>query len=447
MLVDLGAASLTGRAAALAIWGAALAAADVRPIVRRAVQREGAFFSAGTLTVDLARVERVLLLGAGKASAAMAAALEELVGDRVADGLVVVKDGYARPLRHARVVEAGHPVPDARGERGAVELLALAERATASDLVVLALSGGASALLPAPAPPLSLDDKRQVTRLLLAAGAGIHELNAVRKHLSRIKGGQLARAAAPAAVLTLALSDVVGNDLDVIGSGPTAPDRTRYADALGIVDRFGLREEFPARARQRLEAGARGDVPETPKPGDPLFSRITNVVIGDNSLVVDAATREATALGYRVEVLTRALAGEARDVARQLVRRARSCQPPTCLIAGGETTVTVSGPGRGGRCQEFALAAALEVHGVRGLTVLAAGTDGTDGPTDAAGAVADGETVQRAGAVGVDPRQCLMENDSHRVFAGLGDLVVSGPTASNLLDLYVLVVDTPLPVS
>ncbi len=431
----------TGRAAALAIWDAALAAADVGPIVRRAVHREGTFLTAGTLTVDLARLERVLLLGAGKASAAMAAAFEDIAGDRVADGLVVVKDGYARPLRKARVVEAGHPVPDARGQRGAADLLALAESATKDDIVVLALSGGASALLPAPAPPLSLEDKRQVTRLLLAAGAGIHDLNALRKHLSLIKGGQLARAAAPASVLTLALSDVIGNDLDVIGSGPTAPDRTRYVDALGIVDRLDLRERLPAPARHRLEAGARGDLPETPKPGDPLFSRVTNVVIGDNSLVVDAAARAAASLGYRVEVLTRALAGEAREVARQLVERARSYQPPICLIAGGETTVTVSGEGSGGRCQEFALAAALELDGATGLTVLAAGTDGTDGPTDAAGAVADGGTVRRAAAVGADPRRCLMENDSHRLFAALGDLIVSGPTASNLLDLYVVLVD------
>ena len=434
-------ARVTGRAAALAIWEAALAAADVAPLVGRAVQREGAFLTAGPLTVDLARIERVLLLGAGKASAAMAAAFEGIAGDVVADGVVVVKDGYTRPLQKARVVEAGHPVPDARGQEGARQVLALAERATERDLVVVALSGGASALLPAPAPPLSLEDTRDVTRLRLSAGAGIHDLNAVRKHLSLIKGGQLARAAAPAAVLTLALSDVIGNDLDVIGSGPTAPDRTSYTDALGIIDRFGLRERLPASARQRLESGARGDVPETPKPGDPLFSRVANVVIGDNSLVVDAAARQAASLGYRVEVLTHALAGEARDVARDLIDRARSCQAPACLIAGGETTVTVTGPGSGGRCQEFTLAAALALDGIAGLTVLAAGTDGTDGPTDATGAIADGRSIARAAAAGLEARQHLAANDSHRLFDRLGDLIVSGPTATNLLDLYLVIVD------
>ena len=432
---------LTGRAAALAIWDAALAAADVGPIIRRAVHREGAFLTAGPLTVDLARVDRVLLLGAGKASAAMAAAVEDMAGDRVADGLVVVKDGYGRPLRTPRTIEAGHPVPDARGQRGAAELLALAQGATERDLVIVALSGGASALLPAPAPPMSLDDKREVTRLLLAAGANIHELNAVRKHLSLIKGGQLARAAAPAAVLTLALSDVIGNALDVIGSGPTAPDPTRYADALEIVDRFGLRGRLPVSARQRLEAGVAGSVPETPKPGDRLFARVTNLVVGDNSLVIDAAARRAADLGYRVDVVTRELAGEAREVARQLVDRARRAPPPACLIAAGETTVTVTGRGRGGRCQEFTLAAALAVDGVPGLTVLAAGTDGTDGPTDAAGAIADGTSVRRATAGGLDPRACLGANDSHHLLSGLGDLIVSGPTATNLLDLYLVVVD------
>jgi hydroxypyruvate reductase len=432
---------MTGRSAATSIWEAALAAADVGPLVRRALEREGPFVRAGSLTVDLGEVDRVLLLGAGKASAGMAAAVEEIVGDRIAAGLVVVKDGYARPLVRARVVEAGHPVPDARGERAAAELLALAESATDRDLIIFALSGGASALLPAPAPPLSLEDKRQVTRLLLAAGANIHELNAVRKHLSLIKGGQLARAAAPAAVLTLALSDVVGNALDVIGSGPTAPDRTTFADALRIVDRFALRDRLPAAAVERLQAGGRGEAPETPKADDPMFARITNEVIGDNSLVVDAAAGRATLLGYRVEVLTRALAGEAREVAQRFVEHAKGSGPRSCLIAAGETTVTVRGEGNGGRCQEWALAAALALDGIDGITVLAAGTDGTDGPTDAAGAIADGRSVARAIAGGIDPRRCLADNDSYRVFARLGDLVVSGPTVTNLLDLYIAIVD------
>jgi hydroxypyruvate reductase len=323
--------------------------------------------------------------------------------------------------------------------RAAHALLGLAHAAARDDLVLFLISGGGSALLPAPAPPVTLDEKRRVTRLLLEAGATIHELNAVRKHLSLFKGGQLARAAAPATIVTLALSDVIGNALDVIASGPTAPDPTTFADALAVLDRFGLRARVPPSVRERLEAGARGEVPETPKPADPLFARVTNVVIGDNSLVVDAAIARATALGYTPVLLTRALAGEARDVAREFVDRGRALRPRTCLIAAGETTVTVRGDGVGGRCQEFALAAAVEVGGDPTLTVLAAGTDGTDGPTPAAGAIADGSTVARGAAARLDVHSLLAANDSHAFFRALGDLVSPGPTGTNLQDLYLLV--------
>src|SRR5712691_4746206 len=353
--------SVSGRAAARAIWGAALAAGNVDPIVRRVLRRDGDVITAGPLAVDLKTVRRLLVLGAGKASAAMAQAVEDLLDNRISDGLVVVKDGSARATRTVRIVEASHPVPDERGQAAARELLHLAESATRDDLVIFLISGGGSALLPAPSPPVTLAEKRELTKLLLAAGASIGELNAVRKHLSLLKGGQLARAAAPAPVLTLALSDVIGNAMDVIASGPTAPDPSTYAQALEIIDRFKLRERALLRIVGRLEAGARGEIPETPKPGDPLFARVTNLVIGDNWLVVDAAARAAAALGYEPVVLTRALEGEARDVARGFVTRGRTLTGPACLIAAGETTVTVNGAGVGGRCQEFALAAALEL--------------------------------------------------------------------------------------
>ncbi|MBI3629804.1 MAG: glycerate kinase, partial [Candidatus Rokubacteria bacterium] len=428
----------SGRAVARAVWGAALAAGDVDPIVRGALRRYGTTITAGPLALDLRRVRRVVVLGAGKASAAMARVLEDILGDRIAGGLVVVKDGYRRPTKTIQIAEASHPVPDERGRAAAGELLRLAESAGADDLVIFLVSGGGSALLPAPVPPIILAEKREITRLLLGAGADIGELNCVRKHLSLLKGGQLARAAAPAHVLTLALSDVIGNPVDVIGSGPTAPDPSTFAQALEILDRFRLRERAPRSVVERLEAGARGEVPETPKPDDPLFARVTNVVIGDNALVVEAARARAAELGYEPVVLTRSLSGEARDAARDFVARGRTLTTPACLIAGGETTVTVRGRGVGGRCQEFALAAAIEVAGSGNLTVLAAGTDGTDGPTDAAGAIADGGTVSRATALRLDAQSFLEANDSYSFFGELRDLVVTGPTATNLLDVYLL---------
>jgi glycerate 2-kinase len=435
----------SGRTVALDIWGAALAGGRVDPLVRRALARDGDRLRAGRLAIDLSRLVRVQVLGAGKASAAMAATVVDVLGDRVSGGLVVVKDGYGRRAGPVRIVEASHPVPDERGRAAAVELRQLAASAGPDDLVIFVVSGGGSALLPAPAPPITLEDKRRVTELLLAAGATIADLNTVRKHLSLVKGGQLARAAAPATVLTLALSDVIGNSIDVIASGPTAPDPSTYAGAREILRRFGLDERAPRTILDRLEAGALGRIPETPKPEDPIFDRVTNLLIGDNSLVVEAAAARAAALGYAPVVLTGALAGEARLVARDFVAKGRVLTGPACLIAAGETTVTVTGPGAGGRCQEFALAAALELAGGPNLTILAAGTDGTDGPTDAAGALADRATVGRAARLGLDAEAALVANDSHTFFGAVGDLVRTGPTGTNLLDLYLLVVEPPLP--
>ena len=426
------------REAAAAIWRAALAAGDVAPLLRRHVQLTGSRLTAGPLALDLDRVGRVLVLGAGKAGAAMAVAVEAILGARVREGFVVVKDGYRLPTARIEIAEAGHPVPDGRGLAASARLLALAESARAEDLVLFLVSGGGSALTPAPAPPITLEEKQAVTRLLLAAGATINELNAVRKHLSRFKGGLLARAAAPATVLTLALSDVIGDPLDVIASGPTAPDSTTYADALAVLERRQIVDRTPSSILDRLRAGARGELAETPKPGDPVFARVTNLVIGNNALVVDAAAAEAARVGYRPHVLTRSLQGEARDVARELLARARALPAPACLIAGGETTVTVRGSGRGGRCQEFALAAALELGAGEDLVVLAAGTDGTDGPTDAAGGLVDAGTVTRSRAAGLDAASALADNDAHALLAAAGDSVATGPTNTNLLDVYLI---------
>ena len=417
---------MTARDAARAIWDAALAAGDVAPLVRAHLRLDRQY-------------SRVFLLGAGKASGAMAAAAEAVVGDRVAGGFVVVKDGYDVRLQRVEIAEAGHPVPDARGLAASARLLEVARSAGEHDLVLFLVSGGGSALTPAPAPPIALAEKQELTRLLLASGATIVELNAVRKHLSLFKGGQLARAAWPATVLTLALSDVIGDPLDVIASGPTAPDPTTFADALEVLARRGVSGRVAASITRRLEAGRAGEIRETPKPGDPLFDRVSNVVIGNNALVTDAAVATARRLGFHADLMTHELQGEARDVARDFVARARRMTPPACLIAGGETTVTVRGSGKGGRCQEFALAAALELRPSDRITVLAAGTDGTDGPTEAAGAIVDAGSVERGSAAGADAGRALGDNDAHAFLRASADLLVCGPTRTNLLDLYLAV--------
>jgi hydroxypyruvate reductase len=435
------------RAAARRIFGAALAAADPRAAMRRHLRVEGQRLLAGPASFELASLRRVLVVGAGKAGAAMAAAVEELLGDRVADGLVIVKAGHTTPLRRVRLCEAAHPVPDEAGVDGARRMLALLRDAGEGDLVIACISGGGSALLPLPAEGLGLSDKQEVTRQLLACGAAIREINAVRKHLSGVKGGLLARAAAPAPVLACIVSDVIGDPLDAIASGPTAPDPTTFGDALGVLDRYGLREKVPSAVRAHLEAGGRGERPETPKPGDPIFGRVTNVLVANSTQAVEAAELEANRLGLRALVLSTTVDGETRDVARMHAAVAREVRafgrpvaPPACVISGGETTVTLRGQGKGGRNQEFALAAALALEGASAVVVFSAGTDGTDGPTDAAGAVADGETCARARALGLDPQAHLDRNDAYPLFRALGDLVITGPTLTNVMDLRLLLI-------
>jgi hydroxypyruvate reductase len=435
---------VTGRQAAQAIWQAALGASAVEPLLQRRLHVQGPRLIAGDRSWNLDELDRVIVLGCGKAGAAMARGLEALLGPRITEGFVVVKDGYTAATSRVRLAEAGHPIPDRRGQAAASRLLALAESAGQDDLVVFLVSGGGSALTPAPAPGISLEEKQAMTGLLLAAGATINEVNAVRKHVSRLKGGQLARAASPAPVLALILSDVIGDPLDVIASGPTVPDPTTFAEALDVLAGRGVRERVSGSIRSRLEAGRRGEVAETPKPGDPLFARVSNQIVGNNAIVVDAAAARARTLGYEAHVLTRQLQGEARQVAADLVERGRRLSPPACLIAGGETTVTVRGRGRGGRCQEFALAAALAVHAEEELVVLAAGTDGTDGPTEAAGALIDGRSVLRGQAAGLDARRALDDNDSHHYLRASGDLLVTGPTNTNLLDLYLVLHSVPI---
>ncbi len=389
---------------------------------------------------------RVVVLAAGKAAVAMAGAAEEILGGRLHDALAVTSAPSA-PLARTRVVVAGHPLPDARGRQAAAEVEALVRGRRPEDIVVVLLSGGASALLPAPVAGVTLADKAAVTTQLMRAGAGIFELNTVRKHLSRLKGGSLARAAAPARLVALVLSDVVGDDLSTIASGPTVPDPTTYADALRILDDRGLRAVVPASVRRHLEAGLRGEAAETPKPGDPIFRRARTRVIGGNRLSVAAAAREARRQGLRPLVLTTRLEGEAREAARVLVSVLRECvesgqpaAPPVCLLAGGETTVTVRGEGRGGRNQEMAVAGAALLASFPAEAVVAClATDGIDGASEAAGGVADRTSLARARALGLAPvEEFLARSDSSGFLAPLGDLIVTGPTGTNVVDLAVL---------
>lgn len=413
----------------------------------------GRRLTAGGTTYPLGR-GRLALVAAGKAAATMARAAERVLGGLVDDAIAVAPAGPASYLRRTRLMLAGHPVPDARGAQAAEAVLALARGLGRDDLLLVLLSGGASALLPAPVAGVRLEEKADLTGRLMRAGATIQELNTVRKHLSQIKGGGLARAAAPARVACLVLSDVVGDDLSTIASGPTVPDPTTYADAIDVLRRRGVWDEAPAAVRRHLEAGLRGEAPETAKPGHPLFARVATRIIGNNAIAVAAAEREALRQGLRARALTTRLEGEAREASRVLVAVLRECvesgrplAPPLCLLAGGETTVTVRGPGRGGRNQEIAVAAVDPLSGFPAHAVVASiATDGVDGASDAAGGVVDQETAREAAALGLAPPAAfLAASDSTSFLGPVGGLIVTGPTGTNVVDLTVLLAGDPLP--
>jgi len=352
-------------------------------------------------------------------------------------------------LSKVKINEAAHPVPDEAGQSGAREIVSLLGGAGERDLVVFLISGGGSALLPMPAEGLTLEDKQSLTARLLECGASIQEINALRKHVSRVKGGRLARLAYPSTLISLILSDVIGDDLDSIASGPTVPDRSTFGDCVSIIGKYGLRGKLPARVVEYIDRGARGGEEETPKPGDPVFARTQNIIVGSNIAAASAAKDKASALGYNSIVLSTFIDGETvhaaglhTAVAREIISSGNPLRPPACVISGGETTVTIRGRGTGGRNQEFALAAAIDIdrEGLENVLVLSGGTDGTDGPTDAAGAIADRETVGKARRLGLDAGAYLRDNDSYTFFKALGDLLITGPTNTNVMDLRVLLV-------
>jgi len=418
------------RSDARAILAAALAAADPTAAVDLALRSRD----------DLDGFQRIFVVGAGKAGGTMARATENYLGARITSGCVNVKDGDATRTGYIELRRCGHPVPDERGFSGARRIAELCSEAGEGDLVICLFSGGASALMPFPAPPISLAEKQETTKLLLACGASIGEINSVRKHLSGIKGGQLARLAAPARVLCLILSDVVGDDVGVIASGPTAPDDSTFEASYAVLEKYEIAGRVPVRVRERLKNGSQ----ETPKAGDPIFDSVENIVIGSNQKSLDAAARTAKQLRYHTLILSSSIEGETRDVARMHAAIARQIrqygQPvaaPACIISGGETTVTLRGEGLGGRNQEFALAAAIDIAGMEDTLVMSVGTDGTDGPTDAAGAMVDGTSASRAGICATD---ALEMNDSYRFFEQSGDLVITGSTGTNVMDLHLVLV-------
>jgi len=439
------------RRAASRILAQGLEAAEPSRLVRESLRLSGRTlsFPGGSLSL---RGGRLALVAAGKAAATMAHAAEQILEARLTDA-IAVSTSTSRSLRHTPLRIADHPVPDRRGLEAASEVAILAGSLGRDDTLLVLLSGGASALLPAPAAGISLADKARVTSLLLRAGATIGELNAVRKHLSELKGGGLARAAAPARVICLVLSDVVGNDLSTVASGPTVPDTTTFADAVEVLRRRSVWAAAPESVRCRLQAGARGRIPETPKPSAPFFRGVVTRVVGSNRLSLEAAAREARRLGLNALILTARLEGEAREAAlvlagilRECVESGRPAVRPVCLLAGGETTVTVRGEGRGGRNQELAAAAASPLATFPAHAVIASlATDGIDGASDAAGGVVDQQSLARARALGLAaPSSFLEANDSHGFLAPLGDLILTGPTGTNVMDLTALLAGDPI---
>lgn len=425
------------------IFNAALRYVDPYASVAHYLERIRDIFRKG-------QFRRLIVAGFGKASCPMAKAIEDGLSDLFDSGVVITKYGHCsgHDLKKIRIHEAGHPLPDENGMKGTQEIVNLLRRADEHSIVVCLISGGGSALLVSPQEGITLADKQSVTNLLLKAGADIYELNTVRKHISKVKGGRLAETAFPAKVMSLIISDVMGDRLDVIASGPTSPDGSLYQDALGVIEKFELTGQTPRSVLDMLKSGAEGLTPETPKKESPIFDRVENMIIGNNIGALKAAEARAESFGLAAEIISSDLTGEAAEVGKWLAKKAvemrnagRSARS-RCLISGGETTVTVKGSGLGGRNMELALAFAMAIEGIDGITLLSAGTDGTDGPTDAAGAIVDGKTVEKARTAGLDPQGYLSNNDSYNFFRKIGGLLITGPTGTNVMDIQIIVIDS-----
>jgi hydroxypyruvate reductase len=397
---------------------------------------------------ELSNFKNIYVIGAGNATAPMAVAIEKLFGEQITDGVVTVKYGHVDKLNKIRLVEASHPVPDEQGLHGANEILKLAKQAGEKDLIIFLISGGGSALLPLPVEGITLKEKQDTIKVLLACGATIHEINTIRKHTSKIKGGRLAQAVYPAQLITFILSDVVGDDMDVIASGPTVPDTSTFDDCKRILHKYQIDKNVPENVVRHINKGISGKEKETPGYKDHSFEKCQNIIIGSNMEAIRGAKEEAEKLGYNTLILSSMMQGETRhtarvhtSIAKQILKTGHPIQPPACVLSGGETTVTVQGEGKGGRNQEFALASVSDISNKENIVILSCGTDGNDGETDAAGAVADSGTLDRAKELGLNPDNYLKNNDSYHFFESLDDLVKTGPTNTNVMDIQVVLID------
>ncbi len=425
------------------LFYSSLKAVDPYESVRSHAETISSLFREGNYT-------QLLVIGFGKASCQMAKALETHLTVPISGGMVITKYGHCTaPYTPDKITvrEAGHPLPDENGLRGANEVMRILQNTDAGTMVVFLISGGGSALLASPYEGISLDDKQEVTRLLLSAGADIFELNTVRKHISGVKGGRLAEIAYPARVISLILSDVIGDRLDVIASGPTSPDKTTFSEAIQVLKKYDLFDKAPQKVRDLLLRGEKGSIRETPKEDDQVFEKVTNTIIGSSIKALKAAQAKAVSLEFKTEIISAEITGEARQAALHLAKKAldkkrdKKTASPLCLISGGETTVTVKGSGLGGRNMELALSFAVAIDGAEGITLLSAGTDGTDGPTDAAGAVVDGQTIAHARSLGLDPHLYLDNNDSYNFFKQAGGLFITGPTGTNVMDIQIVLIE------
>jgi len=434
------------------IFVSSFKAVDPYQAVKRFVRVEDDRLTLGmegqsSIKLDLEKYDRISLVGGGKATAPMARAIEELLGSMIGKGMINVKYGFTEELAITEIIEAGHPLPDQKGVEGTRKILDFLQKAGEKDLIFSLISGGGSALLPQPAGDITLEEKQELTRNLLECGASIDEINAVRKHISSSKGGQMARVSFPATIVNLMLSDVVGDKMDVIASGPFVPDRSTFKEVWDILEKYGLRN-IPGTIHEYLKAGLEGRIPETPKTNDSIFDPVLNLIVGSNIIALEAARDKAEKMGYQTLILSSMVEGETREVARvhaaiakEIVKTGLPIFPPACIISGGETTVTIHGKGLGGRNQEFCLSAALDLVGLpQRMVILSGGTDGNDGPTDAAGAMVDPYTVRRGKELGIKAIDFLTNNDAYHFFEKTNELLITGPTNTNVMDVRLVLV-------
>ncbi len=432
---------------AVKIFNKGVYAVEPRRAVKKFCRRDRDYFYAGSRKFHLPSIKNLYVIGAGKGAAPMGAAIEELLSDFITEGIINVKYGHKTRLDKIKLVEAGHPLPDKNGEKGTKAIFELVKDAGDKDLVLFLVSGGGSALLPMPVNGITLKDKQDTIALLLKCGASIDEINAIRKHISNIKGGRLAKIVHPAPIVSIILSDVVGDDLEVIASGPTVPDSSTFFLCADIMAKYNIKDKLPPSVFQHIKNGLANKNMETPKADDPAFSQTSTLIIGNNMEAITAAKKEADDMGYNSIILSSMIEGETKDVARvhaaiakEIHKTGNPLPPPACVLSGGETTVTIKGSGKGGRNQEFSLAAALDISGNDKIVLLSGGTDGNDGPTDAAGGIADNTTLIRARNLSLNPHDYLSNNDSYNFFQKLDDLLITGPTNTNVMDLRVMIV-------